>query len=262
MKKVFIAFMALTALLIITSCNNSTKVLQPGSSEFTFTATCDTSITVQVPITSSINLCSGGKSQYKKIVSYGDSTIHLKKNEKITLSNEYMNGEGWYYFPKGIVPTLPDSTTATTSNSSFNWMPDWLKEILAFLFWVVLILLALMLGAWLLRELWRLLNRPARNVTSEHNVVVEDNQVVTNPVQRPTPPNPATVAEITALTGLVAAMGKGGGGTVNGNGLDIEIYGVESPLIHVENSGSDSQSGDINIHVGDDNAVAEKLSNK
>ncbi len=61
----------------------------------------------------------------------------------------------------------------------------------------------------------------------------------------------ATAEEITAVTGLVTAVSNGGGGTVRFSGLDLQINGVEAPLVYVKNSGPSSHSGNITVHIGD-----------
>jgi len=239
MKKLMTALVALTVIVFATSCNNSTtKVLSPGTNEFTFTATMDTSINVKVPVTSQINLCSGGKSQFKKITNWKDSTVHLVKGQTITISNDEMNGKGWFYFPNGVGGTDQTGVTdnsgvsSSTSNagSSFNWFPDWLKTLLAFLFWALVIGLLLWLVALLIREFLNWLNNPPvrRNITSEEHV---EEGIATNPIQRPVP----VIVSVRNETTVVNEPPVN-----NGNGPLFTITGGQGAMT----------IGNITIHTG------------
>ena len=77
------------------------------------------------------------------------------------------------------------------------------------------------------------------------------------PTSAPVAPvrNTASAEEITAVTGLVTAIGNGGGGTVNYAGLDININGVAAPLVYINNEGQNAHSsGNITVHIGDRNS--------
>ncbi len=148
------AFMAIAIVLAFASCNSKTKVTTPVENNFTYTCTMDTCITVKVPVTAPIGLCSGGKSIYRKVKSYKDSVICLSKGQTITLSSDEMNSKGWYYFPIGTTPVMPDNSDSdnsginqsSSSHSGFNWMPNWLSDIFQVLWPLALLAFILWLG--------------------------------------------------------------------------------------------------------------------
>lgn len=248
MKKILTALVAILTISFLFSCNSNNttaKVVTPVSHEFTFTASCDTAITVKVPVQSPIHMCSGGTSKYTKITGWKDTTIYLHKGQTITLSNEYMNGQGWYWFPAGVTPTMPaassDDATATSTtkasssdNSSFSWMPDWLQWSLEKLWQLALLALAAFIVFWLLRELYRAIQRNNTAAAAEGNqppLAAVANPNIANPIQ---PIRQEVVVENNTTVVIP------------------ESNNVQRPLFVIKNSGQGNvTTGDIHVHVGD-----------
>lgn len=226
MKKFLIAF---TALVVFASCNNNeTKVINPSKKDFTFTAELDTCINVKVPVKGQINLCSGGKSGFSKIIGYKDSSICLSKGGTIILTSDQMNAKGWYYFPNTGFPTMPDNSGITSTSSSFtDGMPNWLLPLLGFLFSIALLALIL----WGLYELvMAILRNASRN---SQPATPGANQ---NPLQ-PNQPNRQMINTENSVTVL--------------NEIPESSFG-QQPLFIIKNSGAGTVTvGDIHIHIGD-----------
>ncbi|MDE2030888.1 MAG: hypothetical protein KGI58_01340 [Patescibacteria group bacterium] len=219
MKKLLFSLLAITAIFFVGCSNTATEMQQPIAKNYTISSDCDTSILVKVPVQSAINLCAGGKSVYNKITGWKDSTIFLKSHHTITILADSLSAKGWYYYPAGYAPDLK---TETSCSGLKFWLP-----------WILLVLL----GAISLYYFLKGYREKVEHSNNHSDTVSVDAE------------------QINALTNLVTAVSAGGGGTVEADGISIRINGVKAPLIHVENIGSNSHSGDINIIFGEEEEI-------
>jgi hypothetical protein len=135
--------------VIIASCN-SLEGQKPIPTDFKYGTTCTSNKTVKVPVLHPINLCSGGKSRYQKVVNWKDSSIILTQYIDVTIPSDSLAKAGYHYFPKDV------AVTQSVSSADSGWFPSWLLDIFKYLFWLVLFLL----GLWLI---WQLINGLRRN---------------------------------------------------------------------------------------------------
>jgi hypothetical protein len=146
-------------------------------------------------------------------------------------------------------------------DSNYFGMPDWLKALLGYIFWLAILLFAL----WLLYKLIQFLLKNSGPGGSTQNSVTNTPVATTTQStqqekeQQSGTKRVPTEAEIIALTSLVTATcNNGAGGSVVVEGLSIHINGIQPPLVNIENHGPNANSGDVTIHIGDETITEKK----
>lgn len=229
MKKVFFLYAAIA--LFVTSCTNKPLTTPSPTLPTLFFEGKDTTVmdSCQNYISKEYRYktCSGDKRTGYHLVAEGmNRNVHIIKQQGGVV-------------PKDSLKKLlhPYTTSISTPSDSGNW--EWLWTILKWIGAIALLLFVL----WLVRELILFMINNAGSIKKSNGIPDAASKLP------PTSSDP-TPKTITEVTGLVAAISKGGGGTVNMAGLVIEIYGTDAPLVHVENSGTGAHSGNIDVLIG------------
>ena len=186
--------------------------------------------------------CSGDYRTGKRLIANG-----------VTTKSHIVMTEGKPVPQDSISKWFSTTTASTASSSSDDW--GWLWTLLKWIAALVGLAIACWLAWWIFTALLR--NTPSSTATSSSasaQAATAAPVTAGTAVQPATPPSQATLVALTALSNSISA---GGGGHITMAGFSIQLNGVDSPLVYVENS-SGGHSGDINLQIGDSLKVKKR----
>ena len=232
MKKFFIPFLAAVAVVFASCSNNKSETSQKNIS-------LKRDTTIMIPGSAKITTaprwsCSGKRLPQDRLVSVETGNmvplnISLSADTTITVA-----GDGETVYGDG-------GDTSTSSGSGKSWFGSILPGLLEFL----AVLLLLVAAGWLL---WYLINNWPASKSGGSSPGAGASSAGAQKGSRAT----ADTSNIAQLTALVTALGNAGGGVVDHEEVYVKV-GPDAPLVHVENSGMNSNSGHVNLHFGDRN---------